>query len=332
MPAIQSQLESILKITRMKAIIISLFLIFSHSVGFSQNCDISPHHSTSIFIPKGLEQTDDQRQITIDYITRHERCLEASNNIEEQYWLHANLAYNYGFIKMDDSLLIMHAQAAYKINRDRYCKEYVSIHLDSQEDYPFKPHYLDSRDNEKLSIIKQRCLDEFLSKEIFIRKRKEEEKEIAKANSKYNKFYISALEKISKKDQQERKKETIDWDIQNRLDKENRMTLDSLYDIYGFPHINLVGFDAMSNAFMVMHHSQDCEWNRKWTPRFFKNVRDSRNDNITSFYFFRHYNPIDGVCASDDHLLNELTEIDPEYAARMFNFDSWYKQFNMVKE
>ena len=316
----------------MKALSVCVFLAFSLSLGFSQNCDVSPHYDTSIFIPKGLEQTDEQKQITVDYITQHEECLKATNDVEEQYWLHGHLAYKYGFTNADDSKLVAHAQAAFRINKDRFCKEYVSIHLDGEEDYPFKPHYLDSHDDEKLSVIKQSCLDDFLSKEIFIRKRKEEEKEIAKANSKFNKTYIVALEKISKKDQQERKKENINWELQRILDAENRTSLDSLYVSYGFPSVDLVGYDAMSNAFMVMHHSTDCEWNRKWTPRFFKNERDSRNKNIAGFYYFRHYNPIDGHCMQDDKMLNELREIDPEYAEEMFNFDYYYKQFKMVKE
>ncbi len=321
-----------LNITCMKALIVCLFLVNSISIGLSQNCDVFPHHATSIFIPKGLEQSDEQRQITVDYISKHEACLEATNNIDEQYWLHGHLAYKYGFINANDIKLVAHAQAAYKINKDRYCKEYVAIHLDVEEDYPFKPHYLDTHNNEKLSNIKQACLDEFLSKEIFIRKRKEEEKEIAKANSKYNKSYIAALEKISINDQQERKKQNINWEVQGMLDAENRMSLDSLYTKYGFPSLDLVGYDAMSNAFMVMHHSTDCDWNRIWTPRFFKNERDSRNKNIAGFYYFRHYNPIDGQCMKDDKMLKELREVDPEYAEEMFNFEYYYKQYKMVKE
>lgn len=74
---------------------------------------------------------------------------------------------------------------------------------------------------------------------------------------------VSALEKrIMTNDQDGRMVKEINWEEQNKKDKENRRILDSLYDVHSsFQNFNKYELDAFS---FVLHHSNDCEWNMKW--------------------------------------------------------------------
>lgn len=67
---------------------------------------------------------------------------------------------------------------------------------------------------------------------------------------------------IMSNDQSERLRDTMDWDIQNRLDSINRNILDSLYEKHmSFKPFNKYEQDAFS---LVLHHSNNCDWIYKW--------------------------------------------------------------------
>ncbi|MBK7093803.1 MAG: hypothetical protein IPH57_01560 [Saprospiraceae bacterium] len=59
--------------------------------------------------------------------------------------------------------------------------------------------------------------------------------------------------------------------LQPELDLKNRIKLDSLYQAFGFPSIKKVGIHGFNSAWIVLHHSRDCNWNKKWFLKFIEN-------------------------------------------------------------
>ncbi|MEM9053491.1 MAG: hypothetical protein AAGC47_15660, partial [Bacteroidota bacterium] len=142
-------------------------------------------------------------------------------------------------------------------------------------------------------------------------------------DSKINQDYVESLKQIDKNDQKERKKRNLDWEIQNRLDSINRVELDALYEKYGFPSQDIVTRKGLNHAFMVLHHSVDCEWNKKWTPRFL-GYADKNMETIFSFYFHRNFNQKDGFCREEKEYLEELKAADnAELVNHLLTSFSW---------
>lgn len=67
---------------------------------------------------------------------------------------------------------------------------------------------------------------------------------------------------IMSNDQKYRSTNNPNWELQNSLDLLNRNYLDSLYQRYeSFSSFSTYELDAFS---FVLHHSDDCDWNKKW--------------------------------------------------------------------
>ena len=294
---------------------------------FAQDFTFDKSSSPALYMPIGITQSPAQKAITLDKIKNVESYLSTAEDLGELYWLHTYLAALY-YIISDTENVIFHAEKGNRYNRDKYCKEYITEHVSTEEgDHPFQAHYLDEIGGSTLGPIKKYCIDNYKKAELYKRKKRAEEKEMAKANSKYNKEYYSALEVIIEADQRERKVNGYN-DEQIRLDGLNRIALDSLYTLYGFPYEDLVSRDGTNNAFMVMHHSKNCEWNKKWTPRFLANLQGSTFDTILSFFFYRNFNEEDGICKSEKVFIKELKmSSDSTYARKMLDFTHWDKQF-----
>lgn len=135
----------------------------------------------------------------------------------------------------------------------------------------------------------------------------------------FNADYAIALKAIDKKDQQERNKwDDLDWTIQNRLDLENRVTLDELYEKYGFPSEEKVGENSLVYAFMVLHHSTDCDWNEKWANRWL--AYDPPFSVLMKHYFYRNYNPENGMCRERKTYLDMVKE---KFGSKLYDYLSF---------
>lgn len=137
--------------------------------------------------------------------------------------------------------------------------------------------------------------------------------------------YKNALEKIGIKDQIERKNEVVNWQIQNQLDLENRIALDSLYNLYGFPTVEKVGKRGILDAFIVLHHSVDCNWNAIWTPRFIEHYDQLGFKPMLHFFIYRTYSDKEGFCKTNKEFLNQLSiKRTEEPLSTLLDFSKFY--------
>lgn len=108
------------------------------------------------------------------------------------------------------------------------------------------------------------------------------------------------------------------WVEQNELDSINRVIMDSIYRIHGFPSQNLLNDKSQEIAWFVLHHSADCAWNSKWIPRYSKALEQKL---IKPFFICetlnRFYNSETGICKdyydlSENRVLSSLKDSHPE--------------------
>ena len=272
-------------------------MILGFQIGLSQDCNYNFGRGTISYVLKTSTQTSEQKELTKKNIANMRKCLAKTTDPSEMYWLNNSIANKLALISPEDSLIEYYTLTAFQLDTVSFCKGYINIHNETQsEDSYFKSHFLDNCKDENLIYIRDYCKDNYLelSQEII---RQYEEKKSKESESKLiNQTYIDALEKISKLDQTERKKNTVDWTIQGKLDSLNRLKLDELYKQYGFPSKELVKSEGVKNAFLVLHHSTDCEWNIKWTERFLEHYDEIGGGEIFLFYLNRNFNKKDGQC------------------------------------
>jgi len=133
------------------------------------------------------------------------------------------------------------------------------------------------------AYIRGRC------KEYSVERELNSEKEKARKQSDIERFIIA-------NDQKYRGNNEMNWELQNPLDLINRNYLDSLYNINkSFKNLNSYEQDAFS---LVLHHSNDCEWNKKWFMIWFDEIsKDHVNGgNLFGEAIKRMLEPHKGVC------------------------------------
>lgn len=124
-----------------------------------------------------------------------------------------------------------------------------------------------------------------------------------------NNDYEKKLLEIGENDQKYRSNQVIDWDKQSMLDSLNRLELDKLYNEYGFPKLEEIGKDGMTSVIMVLHHSADCSWNKKWSKIFLNNYSELKgHENLLKFMFKRTFSKEMGHCNQDQSFINSLKE------------------------
>ena len=119
--------------------------------------------------------------------------------------------------------------------------------------------------------------------------------------------YKSKLEVIMTNDQKHRgvqAKERIK--LQLALDQQNRAELDRLYEVYGFPTLNEIGKEGMMAIVLVLHHSENCEWNNKWVERVLDNYSEIKDHvSLMKYMFVRTYGEREGICQAYKNALFE---------------------------
>ena len=299
-------------------------IILLSNILAAQDCDFNFEHGTVIYYPKMLEQTEEQKVVTLTKFKKLKACLQLTTDPAEQYWYASSIANN-AYTLSDLESTKKYSLMAYELDAVSFCKGYIKMHVSAQEDdFPFKDHYLDVLDTEELVELRKKCQEEHLAEAVAKVERRKEEKQKELESDKLNKVYLEALKEIGINDQKERKQKEINWTIQNELDASNRIKLDELYDRYGFPSKSMVTNEGVTEAFMVLHHSSDCTWNEKWTMRFLKHYQENKLENLFSFYFFRNFNPKDGNCKDNIKFLEKIKEIlNPTQKDALLNFKRW---------
>ncbi len=126
-----------------------------------------------------------------------------------------------------------------------------------------------------------------------------------------NQEYIDALDEIGDLDQLYRRQRLTYKDNSNRqaeVDSINRVKLDSLFSRYGFPHVYTVGYKGHEIAWRVLHHSGECDWNKKWFPRFLEDYYSYPFEGYSMYRTYdRFYELENGWCEGDrEFILSHL--------------------------
>lgn len=294
----------------------------------AQDCAYDFTMGTVSYVPKQLVQTEEQKDITRNKVAQMKSCFKRTKDEKERYWLASSIA-STSHVMSDPVATVEYSLQAFEIDPASLCKEYIDMHVDSRdEDFPFKKHYLDVLEVEQLVEMRTYCQENFLEDKTKAVAEAEHEAKQELASDDLQRAYLQQLLAIGEKDQAERKKTEIDWSTQNQLDKENREQLDKLYQTYGFPSRAKVTKEGVISAFMVLHHSTDCEWNEKWTTRFLDHYEENDLANLFAFYFYRNFNPEDGGCRGNtDFLEGVRADLDEEEREVLLDFSKWDKMF-----
>lgn len=307
----------------MNIFVVLLIMITSIS-GFGQNCEANFKHGTVSYIPKGQTQNEEQMAIALNSIKELTMCFQWNVDFKEKYWFGNTLANKYAQLSEIDSS-IKYTKLAYSLDSESFCSEYISLYVSSLDvDFPFKLHYLDTEAFDELHELNSDCKNRFLANALLDKQKKRLAQEEELKMDSHLKTYFEALNEIGERDQEERKKSNLNWNVQRTLDALNRLALDSLFEKYGFPFKDVVTSQGLSTAFMVLHHSTDCKWNEHWTRRFLKNIDAEDLGPIFSFYFYRNFNEEDGSCTWNTNFIKELKE--GEFADKtkpLFDFSQW---------
>lgn len=310
---------------------LSLLLVLSLFVSSldGQDCDFNFETSTTIYFPKALNQTSDQKARTIAKVVNLKSCLHSTNDSIEQYWLSNSIANN-SYVYSEIDSVVYYALLSFRLDSTSFCREYIDVYVSSlEEDFPFQPHYMDKLESEELSKVRNYCRKHYLEDKLVVIANETKKRERELENPNLNTTYMSALHELSVRDQQERQKEEISWSIQEQLDSSNRVKLDELYDMYGFPSKDMVTKQGVNNAFMILHHSTDCLWNEKWTIRFLNHYKENDLENLFSFYFYRNFNSKDGGCVDNVRFLDKVKKLlSSEASSKLLDFKKWEKMFD----
>jgi len=141
-----------------------------------------------------------------------------------------------------------------------------------------------------------------------------------------NMKYSERLEALIEQDQKYRTEDTIIWKIQDKIDFKNRKILDSLYHKYDFPSLNKVSKNAQHAAWLILHHSTDCEWNEKWIIRFLDAYkRKEIEGGFLSQTITRFYHPTGGFCEEEKRktFISLLTNKYPKEYGDLFGYNAY---------
>lgn len=196
------------------------------------------------------------------------KCLLACKKLPplNRYYIANRIAGYFMYYDGNRDSVIKYMEIAFEASPHNFCKTNYMFDDWIQNDPSFKdfaPMYIrmlsDDIWEEKIKQCKE-CCPETLTIEA-----KNNKKEVP-----INKEYYTALLIIAQNDQKHRNgsHDSTFTNIQPRLDKENRDMLDSLYKIYGLPYKDEVTSKGISACWLVLMHSTDCDWNRKWIDRY----------------------------------------------------------------
>ena len=134
--------------------------------------------------------------------------------------------------------------------------------------------------------------------------------------------YKKSLDQILQDDQRHRKDNK---EKQMELDKQNRVKLDQLYEEYGFPSIKKVGRERLLTAILILHHSEDCDWNKRWIRIFLNHYEDVvQFKTLMKYMFERTYGPELGICQATE-FINSLINKYPEEVISELGIDQLQK-------
>ena len=148
-----------------------------------------------------------------------------------------------------------------------------------------------------------------------------------------NQIYYNALLKISNNDQKHRENmnEPFFQELQKELDAQNRVKLDSLYEMYGMPTKEMVTSSGVGTLLFIMLHSTDCDWTKKWIIRcldaYVQKINSFRSVEIViNRFFYTGDNNVYGyketICEDSELFLEKLRSRYSKIIAQNFGFSN----------
>lgn len=309
-----------------------LLLFFQGSCQFvkAKECNYSYDVGSLIMWKKDLKRNVEQNQNAEETLLKLQSCIDRTSNNLELGFLYHRLAQQQFSINVLDESVIENAVKSFEAYPEEICQEYITLHLYHEEDPSFvmHKHFLDILDDKRLTPIRSHCIDNYKQAKIDKRNAINALRKAEMLSPTIIQAYADDLRKIEKNDQRERRKSYVDWDVQNKLDAKNRIRLDNLFEKYGFPSLELVGSELSQSAFMVLHHSSNCDWNKKWIPRFVEYDQVNEYGQIFNFFFYRNFNEKNGQCRNDKEEVKSL--FTPEYEDKikdLMDFSHWEKVY-----
>jgi len=259
-----------------------------------------------------------------DYVRLHQNEFA----IDQFTIYHRMATVHYALDSPSDSIYY-YMNKAQQANSQFACKEFVYIHNENEKAPDrFKALYVmtDFDQGWWESFLKDcECIMQYFEKsDINV-----EKKIIEIDSSILNLEYILALDSLHVKDQffrmqiskNELKTDSL-LELQYVNDSSNRVKLDSLYQIYGFPSVSKVGADAFETSWLILHHSIDCEWNKKWIRIFLDNFNQDDFNRIFLQHTIARFFTSDRAHCNDQNNANQIfrnalrAEYGPQLAER----------------
>ncbi|MGB0862887.1 MAG: hypothetical protein ACPG19_04240 [Saprospiraceae bacterium] len=211
---------------------------------------------------------------------------------------------------------------------DNYRQDYWIEDIDKEFFKDFKPMYIRLLSEEIWKKEIKRC--NICCPEAIAEATKDEKKE---KETPTNQIYYNALLKISNNDQKHRENmnEPFFQELQKELDAQNRVKLDSLYEMYGMPTKEMVTSSGVGTLLFIMLHSTDCDWTKKWIIRcldaYVQKINSFRSVEIViNRFFYTGDNNVYGyketICEDSELFLEKLRSRYSKIIAQNFGFSN----------
>ena len=141
-------------------------------------------------------------------------------------------------------------------------------------------------------------------------------------NDSKNIIYQTAILEMDKRDQMYR---GIDWVKQDSLDLINRTILDKLFESYGFSTKQNVSLKCRQTIWLVIHHSKDCEWTKKWIIRYLNAYQNGEIEaNFLDHTIKRFFDSEKGYCKENREDFIKLLKLTYPYEyGKLFGYNNY---------
>ena len=146
-------------------------------------------------------------------------------------------------------------------------------------------------------------------------------------------LFADYFERIENRDQYDRKALLSTDEIRKEQQKDrdllNRQSLDSFYSSHGSINIEELTNEDYHIIWLVLQHSEDCEWNRKWIYILLDAFKiEAYSGAYLDQTFRRFYHPIDGFCTERDSIeslkfIEDLKMNYPMEHGKKFGYNSF---------
>jgi len=263
----------------------TIFLFIISLSAYAQNCEIEnwDKYLGISYLPLDFEPDPNLLKISFDNLKNCEQYLFSNTHLAK---LNSMLGFYSHYLKDSKVTTIKYIRTSYNLDKNWFCDTYCKETSPAEKDDHFEDYFVANYKAEINDLLRD-CECE------------------PKVEIKTEEFillteYAKSLNELEINDQKYRKLGGfINSEKQSHLDSINRIKLDSLFNIYGFRSVSNFGMKANTQAWLILQHSSDCSWNRKWVLRNFEAHKDGINDRFFNT-MKRFYDKKSGFCLKEN--------------------------------